>query len=189
MHTLFKEKHPNVKCSYDSYRDIFNTKFNISFGYPRKDTCTTCDKMKVKIEAVDTELNNAPPNSEISANLYRRKDELTTNLELHQRKGEVFYERRRASRIQAQGSEDVEAVCFDFQKNLPLPNVTTQDVYFSRQLSFFTAMKKQLVKKVQMMCAQCSTISLQTTFLRLWRILNCSVIRVRGKIKTGLSFA
>ncbi|GFS22165.1 vitamin B12-dependent ribonucleotide reductase [Elysia marginata] len=36
MHSMFMEKHPNVKCSYDSYRGTFNNKFNISFGYPRK---------------------------------------------------------------------------------------------------------------------------------------------------------
>ncbi|GFS25892.1 hypothetical protein ElyMa_005195300 [Elysia marginata] len=138
MHAMFVEKHPNVKCSYDTYRDTFNNKFNISFGYPRKDTCTTCDKLKVKLDSLNCKLNQTSLDSDTSIDLQRRKDRITATLELHQRKGEVFYERKKASRIEAQNNDDVEAVCFDFQKNLPLPNVTTQDVYFSRQLSFYS---------------------------------------------------
>ncbi|GFO14010.1 vitamin B12-dependent ribonucleotide reductase [Plakobranchus ocellatus] len=34
MYTLFKEKYPNVKCSYEKYWDIFISKFNVFFGYP-----------------------------------------------------------------------------------------------------------------------------------------------------------
>lgn len=40
MHKLFKEKYPDVKVSYESYRTVFNNHFNISFGYPRTDTCS-----------------------------------------------------------------------------------------------------------------------------------------------------
>lgn len=32
------------------YHDIFVTEFNISFGYPRSDTCDTCDSLTTKIE-------------------------------------------------------------------------------------------------------------------------------------------
>lgn len=38
---------PLVK--YDYYRSYFNTKFNLAFGNPRTDTCTTCDELDVKI--------------------------------------------------------------------------------------------------------------------------------------------
>lgn len=38
----------NNQPSYESYRHIFNTQFNISFGYPRMDTCSTCDTYLVK---------------------------------------------------------------------------------------------------------------------------------------------
>ncbi|KAK9680904.1 hypothetical protein QE152_g38738 [Popillia japonica] len=38
MYSMLKEIHPSVKISYDTYRTVFNTKFNISFGYPRTDT-------------------------------------------------------------------------------------------------------------------------------------------------------
>lgn len=41
---LFKDKYSEYPVSYESYRSIFNNNFNISFGYPRTDTCSTCDK-------------------------------------------------------------------------------------------------------------------------------------------------
>ena len=33
------------------YHDIFVTEFNIYFGYPRTDSCSTCDGLKVHIGA------------------------------------------------------------------------------------------------------------------------------------------
>ena len=33
------------------YHDIFVTEFNIYFGYPRSDSCSTCDDLAVQIEA------------------------------------------------------------------------------------------------------------------------------------------
>lgn len=36
---MFENKKPEYKISYESFRNIFETKFNISFGYPRKQTC------------------------------------------------------------------------------------------------------------------------------------------------------
>ncbi|GFR68193.1 vitamin B12-dependent ribonucleotide reductase [Elysia marginata] len=103
MHAMFMEKqHPNVKCSYDSYRDSFNNKFNISFGHPRKDTCTTCDKLKVKLDSLNSKLNQTSLNT--LTDFQRRKDRITATLELHQRKGEVLYELKKASRIEAQNN-------------------------------------------------------------------------------------
>ena len=84
---------------YDSYRDIFNRKFNISFEYPRKDTCSTCDSLKCQIEDINANLNEAPTDSEKAALLLRKKDGLKSNFELRQRKGEVFHDRKKAARI------------------------------------------------------------------------------------------
>ena len=40
---MFLEMFPKVVMSYENFRETFSTKFNISFGYPRSDTCSTCD--------------------------------------------------------------------------------------------------------------------------------------------------
>ncbi|XP_047139745.1 uncharacterized protein LOC124815274 [Hydra vulgaris] len=135
MYCMFKEKYPLEKCAYESYRKIFNSKFNISFGYPRKDTCSFCDLTKKKITAIDCQV----PSDSVAANdLLYKKNALNASLELHQRKAEMFYQRKRTARLQAQQTLECSAICFDFQKNLKCPNISTQDVYYSRQLSFYS---------------------------------------------------
>ena len=133
MYCMSKEKYPFEKCSYESYRKNFNSKFNILFGCPRKDTCSFCDLTKKKIVAIDCQV---PIDSVAANDLLRNKNALNGFLELHQRKAEIFYQRKTTARLQAQQTFDCEANCFDFQKNLKSPNISTQDVYYSRQLSF-----------------------------------------------------
>ena len=43
MFEQLREQSPASTTFYESYRKIFNNKFNISFGYPKSDTCSTCD--------------------------------------------------------------------------------------------------------------------------------------------------
>ena len=57
MFDLFKINYGNDKLSSESYCNIFNINFNISFGYPRTDTCSKCDEFKIKIEAIKIELS------------------------------------------------------------------------------------------------------------------------------------
>ncbi|GFR58813.1 vitamin B12-dependent ribonucleotide reductase [Elysia marginata] len=49
MFGLFKQQIPYSTISYESYRSILNTKFNISFSYPRADTCSKCNEIAAKI--------------------------------------------------------------------------------------------------------------------------------------------
>ena len=51
-HQPFTEQDVNPIVSEHYYRDIFVTEFNIHFGYLQSDTCETCDRLKVKIDAV-----------------------------------------------------------------------------------------------------------------------------------------
>lgn len=59
MHTLFQEKYPEVEVSYESYRSVFNNHFNISFGFPRTDTCSFCDENNIKLECLKIELKES----------------------------------------------------------------------------------------------------------------------------------
>lgn len=59
------------------YHDIFVNEFNIYFGYPRTDTCDTCDSLKLRIE-------NATEESE--------KKGLEQELESHQTLAKTGYE-------------------------------------------------------------------------------------------------
>jgi len=53
------------------YQKIFTTKFNISFGHPRQDTCSYCMEQKIKIQT----------EGDID-----KKSELMLELTLHKRK-------------------------------------------------------------------------------------------------------
>ena len=49
----FNERYPLVKISQTSYTTILDSKFNISFGRNRKDTCSTCDAFKAEEVALE----------------------------------------------------------------------------------------------------------------------------------------
>lgn len=57
---------------------------------------------------------------------------------MHNKKADVFYQRKCIARVKGRINELVEAVCFDYQKNLPVPKISTNDVYYRRQLSVYT---------------------------------------------------
>lgn len=54
------------------------------------------------------------------------------------KKADVFYQKTRIARVKRRRNELVEAVCIDYHKNLPVPNTSTNDVYYRRQLSVYT---------------------------------------------------
>ncbi|GFO46738.1 vitamin B12-dependent ribonucleotide reductase [Plakobranchus ocellatus] len=118
MYCLFMQTHPpEMEVSYEKYRHIFTTQFNIGFGYPRKDTCTKCDELIEKIKYAQAE--NA-----------QSLHALITEQELHQRKANTFYWRKSAAKQDSQADTTTEAVVFDFQKNLTTPNKPSNDIYF-----------------------------------------------------------
>ena len=67
-------------ASLHFYYDIFVTEFNIFFGYPRSDTCNTCDSIMTKME--DT---NAT-----SEEVEKWKQELEAHKTLAQRRYQAF---------------------------------------------------------------------------------------------------
>lgn len=59
MFEMFSEKFLTVKVSYEKYKELFNIKFNISFGYPRSEICSICDQHKFHVE----QSNSAVPSN------------------------------------------------------------------------------------------------------------------------------
>lgn len=131
LHEMYKTKNPNNPVSYDSYRKIFETNYNISFGYPRSDTCSHCDDLDAKIELLK---KSGCENSDSDDKL-KQLDKLNQELELHKRKASVFYERKKRSRIKCSKTVEEEAITIDYQKNLCVPNIATNTVYYKRQLT------------------------------------------------------
>jgi hypothetical protein len=104
------------------YRHIFNTQFNLSFHPPRKDTCKRCDVYKVQLAAAEADSDK----TKISA--------LKAEHELHLRKAEAV---RALMHVEENSSPEHEAFTFDLQKVLSLPRLTTNEVYYCRQLSVY----------------------------------------------------
>ncbi|XP_044760901.1 uncharacterized protein LOC123318356 [Coccinella septempunctata] len=49
-------ENPDNLVGYTTFREIFEQNFNISFGYPRKDTCSTCDLQKSEISLLERQI-------------------------------------------------------------------------------------------------------------------------------------
>lgn len=137
LHRMYNETNKDNTVGFTTFRDIFDSKFNISFGYPRKDTCSTCDVLKAEISVLEEKINGADDKKTkdtLSQDLTKKQKEK----EIHLAKGAKFYSIKTKCRKEARKKEEFEAVTMDFQKNLPTPNITTSDVYYRRQLNFIS---------------------------------------------------
>lgn len=63
---------------------------------------------------------------------------LETENKVHIARAEIFYNRKREARKRSRRDQHTESISMDFQKNLPCPNISTNIVYYKRQLSFFS---------------------------------------------------
>ncbi|KAE9534103.1 hypothetical protein AGLY_008839 [Aphis glycines] len=109
---------PNV--TYDFYRNHFLTNFNLSFGYPRSDTCQKCDKLQNFITTAVDETS---------------KKNFETEKKLHIMKADVFYADIKQKTLEAKiDTNKLEVLEFDYQQNLPLPHIPCGDVFYKRQL-------------------------------------------------------
>ena len=97
MHKNFQEINPDLKVSYETYRKIFNTKFNIGFGHPRKDTCSTCDKFHCEINHLRSKISSNQDVEETA----RLLQDAEAAKEKHLQEAEVFYERKRNARARS----------------------------------------------------------------------------------------
>ncbi|KAL4711664.1 hypothetical protein ACJJTC_003431 [Scirpophaga incertulas] len=132
VYELFIEKNPDLKeiLSYERYRQEFK-KYNVSFGYPRSDTCSSCDK-------INAELNSLKKTKEKTLEIERKIHDLKIEKKLHILKASVFYDRKKKAKLRAKTDKSYVAIAMDYQKNVSLPNITTNDVYYRRQLSMYT---------------------------------------------------
>lgn len=136
LYTLFKQLNPSVSLSYESYRHIFCTDFNIAFGYPRKDTCSQCDLLTAKKSCLESELVGITDETK-KQELESKIKDIMADKDIHLLQAGEWYKLKKKSKLAAQKNKKVEAIVFDYAKNYPVPNITTNDVYYKRQLSVY----------------------------------------------------
>lgn len=123
LHKIYNGKvEENLKVKESYFRYIFNRKFNIGFGSPRLDMCSTCIELKERMK-----LEQNP----------EKKNDLLVQRTIHKKRAKAFYDHLK--------EEDPEVlnISFDCQKNLPLPKIPDQEVYYRRQVYLYnlTAVK------------------------------------------------
>lgn len=103
-----------VKLSY--FRHFVNVFYNIAFGSPQKDVCSTCLRVPELVRA-------AADQSE--------KQRIMTEQRVHKLKAKAFF------KLLQEEKPEIETFSFDCQKNLALPKLPDQACYFSQQLNYY----------------------------------------------------
>ena len=103
-----------VKESY--FRFLFKTKFNVGFGSPRTDACSTCLRLAEQIKTTKD---------------LDEKKVLVSEKNSHVKEANRFYNFLREKK------DDMITLSFDCEKNMPLPKVPDQSAYYSRQLYLY----------------------------------------------------
>lgn len=120
MYRLYTEK-VQLPVSQSLYEDIFRHDFNLKFKTPKKDTCKRCDSYITNIKNAD-DTTRLILNDGHDCHL-----EMAENLENQMKKDLAL----------AKVDPTVEAITYDMMKILLLPRLTTNIVYYLRQLNFF----------------------------------------------------
>lgn len=126
IYELYKEKCSGLNIQpvkEHMYRHIFNTRFNLHFKIPRKDTCKQYDEYKIKIDASDDQ-----------ETIKKLKDEH----ELHLLKVEEACKSMKEDAAKCSTTIDNIYVCsMDLQKALPFPKLNVSDAYYKRNMDCY----------------------------------------------------
>lgn len=134
---MFQEQNPWVKNAlYETYRQIFNTNFNIGFGYPRSDTCSKCDEFKLQKKNLEIELQSTTTDGEKRQIQSKLKD-IYSDKTIHLLRADKWYKLKRQAKFRSRTDNTKEAIVYDYAKNHHVPNITTGEVYYKRQLSVY----------------------------------------------------
>nr|CAH7727985.1 unnamed protein product [Callosobruchus chinensis] len=108
------EEHLQVKESF--FRFYFNTNYNIGFGTPKTDVCSTCIRFKEELKKEKD---------------VGKHNDLIIKQRVHTLKAKAFFQLLKESR------QTRETFSIDCQKNLCLPKLPDQSAYFSQQYNLF----------------------------------------------------
>ena len=86
---------------------------------PRTDTCKTCDSLNVHISAEED---------------LQARSQLECELQLHHCKAEGAYQQLKEDTALCRMSSDVDMYTFDLQQSLPTPKLSTNVVFYKRQM-------------------------------------------------------
>ncbi|XP_041365380.1 uncharacterized protein LOC121380568 [Gigantopelta aegis] len=115
MHQMFQDQN-NLQISYSLYYSVFVYDFNLAFGHPAVDICSTCLKFRLQLKNPFITDDN--------------KRNCSAMFILHRRMARRFYD-------SLNNVEDSFTVCFDIMENLVLPKSPIGQTFYSRQLYLY----------------------------------------------------
>ena len=107
------------------YDKVFRRDFNLSFRPPRKDTCRTCDSLKIQIQVAE------------ESNSVEEIARLKSSQELHHRRVDCARDTIQLDERSSKAENGPNVITFVLQKVMLLPELTTGEVYYKRQLSCY----------------------------------------------------
>ncbi|KAG5885348.1 hypothetical protein JTB14_014366 [Gonioctena quinquepunctata] len=96
-----------------------------------------CDKINVEISNLNQQLLEALDDRK-KADFLKQLKLMETQKTLHLKRSEQFYSLKKKHRRLGMKNKHIESIAIDYQKNLPTPNITCNDVYYKRQLNFIS---------------------------------------------------
>lgn len=144
MYLLFKAKFPNLRCSENLYRNIFNSDFNLRFGAPRSDTCARCDKLYTQL--VCAQSNDEIRNTEIES-------------QLHHAKAEKAYSTLNKDIDSAKNDSNIIVLATDLQQVLFCPTLKHSNVFYQRQYSCYNQAIHNMGTNEGFMCLWHETVA------------------------------
>ncbi|XP_050509244.1 uncharacterized protein LOC126886381 [Diabrotica virgifera virgifera] len=121
MYELYLEEN-NPKVSFQSYQNIFYMHFNLKRKPPIKDTCNSCDMYSAKIKNTQDE-NEKKTLNELHDNHLKKAEDARNQMQIH------FKE--------ATTNPTLETLSYNMEKVLGLPKLSTNIVYYKRQLGIY----------------------------------------------------
>lgn len=115
MHKMFKVQN-NLQVTYSMYYSVFRYDFNLGFGHPATDVCSSCVQFKFRLKNPE----KCDEEKKVDAAMYI----------LHRRRARMFYDL-------LNNVEDSVTVCFDVMENQVLPKSPIGQSYYSRQLYMY----------------------------------------------------
>lgn len=121
LYRLYKEKFPSDPVSESFYKKVFYQDFNLRFKTPKKDTCNKCDTFIAKIKTADQLL------------LEMLKEWHNNHLE----QAELLQLQMKSDLKEAKTNPNLESATYDIQKILQVPRLSSNKVYYKRQLNLY----------------------------------------------------
>ena len=115
MHSLYKahcDQFNKIPVKEHIYRRLFNTRFNLVFHKPRKDSCLTCDKFKL---------------GSVSEEQYQT----------HMNRKESARQEKDNDKKKAKEDASVHVCTFDLEQVLSTPNSSTSTIFYKRKLNVY----------------------------------------------------